>query len=101
MAGTVVAISFGQYWHDNRIRNQEAISHGLCKLSVSDSRWTSIIVVCPPNPQFIEGARALGGKWRKRSLTWRFSPDKWSPVLTLCKEVFGSNLRVSDRFIME
>lgn len=53
------------------------------------SRRKRCQVHAPLNPEFVDGANALGGRWRPKTKVWTFSIRSIHLVVELCVRVYG------------
>jgi len=56
---------------------------------------SDVRVQAPPNPEFSERARELGGSYEEEKKEWSFPPEKREEVDALCKEVYGNKQKIN------
>jgi len=57
---------------------------------------TQIAVVAPYNPEFVDAARRIAGKWHAADKSWRFDIRDEARVRELCQTIYGSDGRTQD-----
>lgn len=79
-----------KYWDSKRQQLDNIAATGCCIVSLRPSpRGGAIHVHGPFQVEFMNGARELGGRWKRRSKVWVFRPPSILLVIELCKRVYG------------
>ena len=66
-----------------------------------ETAGTSIEARSPYNPSFVDGARALGGKFDRGEKVWRFDARSEQAVRDLCRKVYGTDGEDEDLVTVE
>lgn len=81
---------FTQHWRGKHAETAKLREEG--GVIISPSGLTRISVIGPYNQEFVMGARALSGRWRKRGGFWSFKVEAFPYVQALAIKVFGKEL---------